>query len=83
MKITDRTIPKLLLLGALLSQLTACSSPIIIHKTPLSDQVTDTDTLPVTDTAAPAETETASATEEASDTEQPAPAPADPETLAK
>ena len=83
MKITDRTIPKLMLLCALLSQLTACSSPIIIHKNPLSDPVTDPNTLPVTETAAPADTELPSQTESAGDTEPSAPAPADPETLAK
>ena len=32
----------------LLAQLTACSSPIIIYDTPLSDAVTDTDTAPIT-----------------------------------
>ncbi len=66
----------------LLSQLNACSSPIIIHDTPLSDAVTAEETAPVTlDTAV---TETADVTE-APVTETdgiPKEEPVDPEVLA-
>lgn len=61
MKMNRNQIPGLLSSCLLLAQLTACSSPIIIHDTPLSDAVTATDTAPVAvDTAV---TETAAVTE--------------------
>ena len=67
----------------LLTQLSACSSPIIIHDTPLSDAVTATDTAPTT--AAPAVTETAAVTEPViTETESAAvEEPIDPTVLAK
>ena len=61
MRMNKRNVPGILSCCLLLAQLTACSSPIIIYDTPLSDAVTDTDTAPVTmDTE---ETETAPVTE--------------------
>ena len=67
----------------LLAQLNACSSPIIIHDTPLSDAVTADGTVPVTSESAvtEAETETASPVTETESTATEE--PVDPTTLAK
>ena len=48
MRMNKRNVLGILSSCLLLAQLTACSSPIIIYDTPLSDAVTDTDTAPIT-----------------------------------
>ena len=61
MRMNRRNVFGILSSALLLAQLSACSSPIIIHDTPLSDAVTAVTTAPVTvDTV---ETETAPVTE--------------------
>jgi hypothetical protein len=83
MKKNNTSVSRILCCALLLSQLCACSSPIIIHDTPLSDAVTAEETAPLTlDTVV---TETEAVTEpivtetESSAAEE----PVDPTVLAK
>ena len=57
MKKNNTSVSRILCCALLLSQLCACSSPIIIYDTPLSDAVTADETVPaVTETEAVTET---------------------------
>ena len=83
MNMNKKQIFGFLSLCVLLSQLNACSSPIIIHDTPLSDAVTAPETAPITLDTAVTETEAITETESITTAETPAAEPVDPETLAK
>ena len=83
MNMNKKRIFGFLSLCVLLSQLNACSSPIIIHDTPLSEAVTAVETAPITLDTVVTETEAITETPVTTADNTAEEEPVDPETLAK